>query len=125
MTKSSQLLSLVLWKYLSASDTTMRGLAQDAKVDPSQVHRMLHGKTRRPRVLQQVLAAVDNKASLAVSGHCGYRLDGVQVAMNGERRIELQRVAVTPDTFIRPRAEVRVTGLTFELRRQLAVGDQR
>lgn len=70
-------------------------------------------------------AAVDNKASLAVSGHCGYRLDGVQVAMNGERRIELQRVAVTPDTFIRPRAEVRVAGLTFELRRQLAVGDQR
>lgn len=40
----------------------MRGLAQHAKVDPSQVHRMLHGKTRRPRVLQQVLAAIDNKA---------------------------------------------------------------
>ncbi len=68
-------------------------------------------------------AAVDNKASLAVSRHCGYRLDGVQVAMNGERRIELQRVAVTPGTSIRPRAEVSVSGLTSELRRQLAVGE--
>lgn len=33
----------------------MRGLAADAGVDPSQVHRLIHGQSRRPRVLQQVL----------------------------------------------------------------------
>ncbi|MFT4218815.1 MAG: hypothetical protein QM619_16760 [Micropruina sp.] len=40
------------------------------------------------------------------------------------QRESLQRVAVTPDTFVRPPAEVKVTGLTAKLRRQLAVGDQ-
>ncbi|MFT4218868.1 MAG: GNAT family protein [Micropruina sp.] len=66
-------------------------------------------------------AGVDNKASLAVSRHCGYRLDGTQVEMNGAQRIELQRVAVTPREFVRPTATVVVSGLTPDLCRQLAV----
>ncbi len=65
-------------------------------------------------------AGLGNEASLAVSRHCGYRLDGTQVEMNGEQRLELQRVVVTPDTFVRPVASVAVGGLTPALRRQLA-----
>ncbi|TRY18049.1 GNAT family N-acetyltransferase [Tessaracoccus rhinocerotis] len=61
-------------------------------------------------------AVVGNAASLAVSRHCGYALDGFEVSLNGERRVELQRVAVTPETFVRPDVEVTVSGVTPELR---------
>ncbi len=66
-------------------------------------------------------AILGNEASLAVSRHCGYELDGLQVETNGERRVELQRVAVTPASLVRPTAEVTVEGLTPELRAQLGV----
>ena len=66
-------------------------------------------------------AILGNEASLAVSRHCGYELDGLQVETNGERRVELQRVAVTPASFVRPTTEVTVEGLTPELRAQLGV----
>ena len=62
-----------------------------------------------------------NEASLAVSRHCGYELDGLQVETNGERRVQLQRVAVTPASLVRPTAEVTVEGLTPELRAQLGI----
>lgn len=66
-------------------------------------------------------AILGNEASLAVSRHCGYELDGLQVETNGERRVELQRVAVTPASLVRPTAEVTVEGLTPELRAQLGI----
>lgn len=66
-------------------------------------------------------AVIGNEASLAVSRHCGYELDGRQITTNGERRVELQRVAVTPDTFIRPTIEVNVEGLTPALCQQLGL----
>lgn len=66
-------------------------------------------------------AILGNEASLAVSRHCGYELDGLQVETNGERRVELQRVAVTPRTFVRPADTVTVEGLTRPLREQLGV----
>ena len=65
-------------------------------------------------------AILGNEQSLAVSRKCGYELDGIQVTTNGDQRVELQRVAVTPATFLRPETEVVVTGLTTKLRRQLA-----
>lgn len=64
-------------------------------------------------------AITSNTMSLAVSRHCGYQLDGTSVMLNGERRVELQRVVVTPATFIRPDVEVRVHGLSAELLQQL------
>ncbi len=64
-------------------------------------------------------AITGNDMSLAVSRHCGYQLDGTEITMNGDLRVELQRVAVTPDTFIRPDIDVTVRGLTAELREQL------
>lgn len=66
-------------------------------------------------------AILGNEASLAVSRHCGYELDGLEVATNGDKRVELQRVAVTPDTFVRPADTVTVEGLTRPLREQLGV----
>lgn len=66
-------------------------------------------------------AIVGNHRSLAVSRHCGYHLDGRAVTMNGEARVELQRVAVTPETFIRPDVDVRVEGLTPALLAQLGL----
>ncbi|MEZ5085089.1 MAG: GNAT family protein [Tessaracoccus sp.] len=66
-------------------------------------------------------AILGNAASLAVARHCGYELDGREIATNGERRVERQRVAVTPETFIRPSVKVAVEGLTPALRQQLAV----
>ncbi|MFT4136105.1 GNAT family N-acetyltransferase [Microbacterium sp.] len=68
-------------------------------------------------------AAVGNAASLAVSRHCGYRPDGTRVELNGERRLELQRVAATPETVVRPAEPVVVRGLTTELRRQLGADE--
>ena len=64
-------------------------------------------------------AIMGNHRSLAVSRHCGYQLDGTEVVLNGEKRVELQRVVVTPETFIRPDVEVRVEGLTAGLLEQL------
>lgn len=64
-------------------------------------------------------AIVGNDSSLAVSRHCGYQLDGTAVTTNGEARVELQRVAVTPETFVRPDVDVAVSGLTTELLQQL------
>lgn len=64
-------------------------------------------------------AVVGNDASLAVSRKAGYQLDGVEVTTNGDARVEIQRVAVTPETFIRPEVEVFVEGLTPEFRRML------
>ena len=64
-------------------------------------------------------AIVGNEQSLAVSRHCGYRLDGTSVELNGENRVELLRVVVTPETFIRPNADVQVRGLTSALMEQL------
>lgn len=64
-------------------------------------------------------AIVGNHRSLAVSRHCGYHLDGTEVMTNGEARVELQRVAVTPETFIRPDVNVQVDGLTPALGEQL------
>lgn len=66
-------------------------------------------------------AIVGNERSMAVSRHCGYHLDGMEVVLNGERRVDLQRVAVTPSTFIRPSAPVQVQGLTGDLRRMLGL----
>jgi len=67
-------------------------------------------------------AVLGNEASMAVSRHCGYVPDGTEVSLNGARRVELQRVAVTPGTFVRPAAEVVVEGLTPQLRQQLGAG---
>ncbi|MEO7586630.1 MAG: hypothetical protein ABIS84_01230 [Arachnia sp.] len=64
-------------------------------------------------------AIVGNHRSLAVSRRCGYQLDGTAVTTNGEARVELQRVMVTPSTFIRPDVDVSVCGLTPQLREQL------
>ena len=64
-------------------------------------------------------AIVGNEMSLAVSRHCGYQLDGTAVVLNGESRVELQRMAVTLEAFVRPGVEVRVHGLTDVLRQQL------
>lgn len=64
-------------------------------------------------------AVLGNESSMAVSRHCGYAPDGIEVTANGDRRVELQRVAVTPETFVRPAVDVVVEGLTPELRRQL------
>lgn len=64
-------------------------------------------------------AIVENERSLAVSRHCGYELDGTGVTNNGELRVELQRVVVTPETFIRPAVDVHVEGLTPALMEQL------
>lgn len=66
-------------------------------------------------------AIISNDRSLAVSRHCGYQLDGTAVTTNGEARVELQRVVVTPETFIRPDVDVSVNGLTLELLEQLGV----
>ena len=70
-------------------------------------------------VCAQSSAIVGNAASLAVSRHCGYVDDGTDVTLNGEARVELQRVKVTPSTFVRPATEVRVHGLTPQLLQQL------
>ncbi|MGV8847276.1 GNAT family N-acetyltransferase [Tessaracoccus sp.] len=70
-------------------------------------------------------AIVGNETSLAVSRHCGYRLDGTAVVLNGESRVELQRVAATPHTFIRPDRDVQVHGLTPQLREQLGAAPRR
>ena len=64
-------------------------------------------------------AIVGNERSLAVSRRCGYQLDGTAVVLNGENRVELLRVMVTPEAFIRPDVEVRVDGLTPALLQQL------
>lgn len=64
-------------------------------------------------------AIAGNHRSLAVSRHCGYQLDGTSVGRNGDKRVELQRVVVTPETFIRPDADVQVHGLTPPLLEQL------
>ncbi len=64
-------------------------------------------------------AIVENERSLAVSRRCGYELDGTGVAANGDLRVQLQRVVVTPETFIRPDVAVRVEGLTPALLEQL------
>ncbi|HMT85813.1 MAG TPA: hypothetical protein PKE40_05620 [Arachnia sp.] len=64
-------------------------------------------------------AVLGNEPSLAVSRHCGYELDGVEVSANGDTRVELQCVAATPETFIRPSIDVKVEGLTPALRQQL------
>ncbi len=64
-------------------------------------------------------AIVGNERSLAVSRHCGYELDGTEVKAHGQQRVELQRVAVTPETFVRPDVAVEVAGLTQDLREQL------
>lgn len=64
-------------------------------------------------------AIVGNDSSLAVSRKCGYELDGTAVTTNGDRRVEIQRVVVTPQSFVRPDVEVRVSGLTSALREQL------
>lgn len=64
-------------------------------------------------------AIIGNDRSLAVSRHCGYELDGTDVTLNGENRVEMQRVVVTPDTFIRPDVDVRVEALTPALLEQL------
>ncbi len=64
-------------------------------------------------------AIVGNERSLAVSRRCGYQLDGTAVVLNGENRVELLRVMVTPETFIRPDVDVRVDGLTPALLEQL------
>lgn len=69
----------------------------------------------------QSMAAHGNARSLSVSRRCGYALDGTSVAANGEKRLEMQRVVVTPTTFIRPDVEVKVAGLTSTLREQLGV----
>lgn len=67
----------------------------------------------------QSIAACDNERSLFVSRRCGYALDGTAVGMNGKKRLAMQRVVVTPKTFIRPDVEVKVSGLTSALREQL------
>lgn len=67
-------------------------------------------------------AILGNAQSLAVSRHCGYELDGLEVTTNGDQRVELQRVAATPAGFVRPMTEVVVEGLTPELREQLGAG---
>lgn len=64
-------------------------------------------------------AIVGNESSLAVSRHCGYVLDGIEVSLNGDKRVEQQRIAVTPETVVRPDLEVTVAGLTPELRTML------
>lgn len=64
-------------------------------------------------------AIIGNERSLAVSRHCGYELDGTDVTLNGENRVEMQRMVVTPETFIRPDVDVRVEGLTPALLEQL------
>ncbi len=64
-------------------------------------------------------AIMGNHESQAVSRHCGYQLDGTSVVLNGETRVELQRVVVTPETFIRPDVDVCVEGLTPALLEQL------
>lgn len=66
-------------------------------------------------------AVVGNEPSLGVSRRCGYVLDGTQVTTNGDARVELQRVVVTPATFVRPDTVVTVDGLTPELREQLGL----
>lgn len=69
----------------------------------------------------QSAAVLGNDRSLAVSLKCGYVLDGIDVTTNGDRRVEQQRVAVTPETFRRPGTEVSVTGVTPGLLTQLGV----
>lgn len=64
-------------------------------------------------------AIMGNHRSLAVSRHCGYQLDGTEVSRNGEKRVELQRVVVTPETFVRPDVDVCVRGLSPALLQQL------
>ncbi|MDO5736069.1 MAG: GNAT family protein [Propionibacteriaceae bacterium] len=64
-------------------------------------------------------AVLGNGMSIAVSKHCGYHLDGMEFTMNGQTRVELQRVAVTPETFIRPDVDVQVHGVTTALLEQL------
>lgn len=64
-------------------------------------------------------AIVGNDSSLAVSRHCGYRLNGTAVTLNGENRVELQRVVLSPEEFVRPDVDVRVRGVTRELLEQL------
>lgn len=68
-------------------------------------------------------AIVGNSSSLAVSRHCGYSLNGTAVTLNGETRVELQRVVLRPDTFVRPDVDVRVSGLTPELLEQLGASN--
>ena len=67
-------------------------------------------------------AVVGNDRSLAVSRHCGYHFDGTEISLNGDARVEMQRVTVTPDTFVRPRVDVAVRGLIQGLREQLGAG---
>lgn len=66
-------------------------------------------------------AVLGNESSLAVSRHCGYHLDGMEITLNGDQPVQHQRVAVTPDTFVRPDVEVTVSGLTPQLRTMLGV----
>lgn len=54
---------------------------------------------------------VGNRASEAVSRKVGYRLNGVQqVVQDGAYGTQEVKVRVTPDTFVRPAAAIRVTG---------------
>lgn len=64
-------------------------------------------------------AVVTNRPSCAVSLSCGYAPDGIEVRYDRERRVQAQRFAVTPETFVRPSVPVQVEGLTAELRTML------
>ena len=56
-----------------------------------------------------------NGSSLRVSDKVGYRSNGTRVAARNGHRIEEVQVVVTPDTLVRPDADVRVAGVTREL----------
>ncbi|WP_058235110.1 GNAT family N-acetyltransferase [Devriesea agamarum] len=66
-------------------------------------------------------AVIGNQASFGVSRVCGYELNGTSVESAGGRSVVEQRFVVTPDTLVRPDVEVRVIGLTDELREMLGV----
>ena len=62
----------------------------------------------------------DNPRSARVSQKCGYVPNGVRLMAKGDSAVLEQAVRVTPDTFIRPRTDVVITGAEV-LRRHLGI----
>ena len=56
-----------------------------------------------------------NGRSLRVSEKVGYRGNGTRVGVHNGHRVEEVQVVVTPDTLVRPDADVRVAVVTLEL----------
>lgn len=64
-------------------------------------------------------AAATNTASIAVSRACGYVDNGTEISAMFDPPLLQHRFLVTPETFIRPRIDVEVEGLTPALREML------